>query len=231
MAEGDENIVSEEVPLGEDDATTTAPVSFDFSNNIFSGEQKIVFHHKWSSTSVEFKAFDLSYSESITNDWEEVVLPRRINRSYTWSGVIRSIQLGWSMPAFDIAEAKLNLAKCSRLVRMMYPMTDTTSQITGANPVWHLGIMNWVHSSKSAWASSESPETLLAGFPSSFTWDIIPEEGFLYEGPAAYPKSLKASMGYTVLLDDSLNFGWSDEGQWSSGPVSFPWSSDEGSYK
>ena len=229
MAE--DETINGDITSAEEAENLVAPHSVDFSNNLFSEEQKIVFHHTWSGTSVELKAFDLSYAEAITNDWEEVALPRRINRSYTWSGVVRSISLGWSMPAFDIAEAKLNLAKCSRLVRMMYPKTDQDGLVIGGSPVWHLGIMNWVHSSNSPFASSDDPGTLLAGFPSSFNWDIIPEEGFLYEGKSAYPKNIKASMSYTVLLDDSLNFGWSDEGIWSAGPTSFPWSTDDGAFK
>ena len=200
----------------------------DFSNNPFSGNQKIMFYHQWSKKTVEFKAFDLSYSESITNDWEEVALPRRINRSYTWSGVIRKLSLGWSMPAFDLAEAKLNLSKCSALVRMMYPMTDDKSAITGANPVWYLGLMNLIHKDGTGVdrAAKDKRDTLLCGFPDSLTWNMIPEDGFLYEGEDAYPKNLKVAMGYTVLLDDTENFGWDEakNGSKWSGPEDFPWS-------
>ena len=115
----------------------------DYSNSLFkAGEQKIVFHHEWSGTNVDFKVFDISYSETITNDWEEVALPRRVNRSYTWSGVIRKISLGWGMPAFDLEEAKSNFAKCSQLVKMMYPMVDENGSVIGGNPIWYLGIMN-----------------------------------------------------------------------------------------
>tara|TARA_R110000737_G_C14474825_1_gene467445 strand:- start:97 stop:819 length:723 start_codon:yes stop_codon:yes gene_type:complete len=205
----------------------------DYSDNLFAGNQKIIFHHKWSNSSIEFKAFDISYSESITNDWQEVALPRRINRSYTWSGVIRSIALGWSMPAFDLTEAKSNMAKCTKLVQMMYPMTDgnTKQIIGGGNPIWHLGIMNWAHAEGSQFATDDA-STLLAGFPGSFSWNIVPEDGFLYSdgGQSAFPKNIKASMGYTVLLDDSKNFGYSDKGKWD-GPEHFPWyggSSDDG---
>ena len=215
-----------------DGTNVTATTVADYSNSLFTGDQKITFYHEWSKTSVEFKAFDLSYSESITNDWEEVVLPRRINRSYTWSGVIRSISLGWSIPAFDIAEAKSNLAKCSTLVKMMYPMTDSTNQITGGNPVWHLGIMNWAHAGSSESAGAEA-STMLAGFPDNFSFDIVSEDGFLYEpnSNSPYPKNIKASMGYTVLLDDSKNFGWTTadtagSSKWSD-VKHFPWASDE----
>jgi hypothetical protein len=213
--------------------TATATVA-DYSNSLFNtGEQKIVFHHEWSGTNVDFKVFDISYSETITNDWEEVVLPRRINRSYTWSGVIRKISLGWSMPAFDIAEAKSNFAKCSQLVKMMYPMTDDDGVIVGGNPIWYLGIMNWVHAGGEAGRAGSDKNSMLAGFPDNFSYNIVPEDGFLYDGTgkSPYPKNIKVTMGYTVLLDDSQNFGWKQtekaDSEWqTNGPPSFPWSSD-----
>ena len=203
-------------------------MAFDYSENLLSANQKIMFYHQWSKKTVEFKAFDLSYSESITNDWEEVALPRRINRSYTWSGVIRKLSLGWSMPAWDVAEAKLNLAKCSALVQMMYPMTDTSYGITGANPVWYLGVMNLVHGTakNTPRAVFGDKDSMLCGFPDNLSWNMIPEDGFLYEGEDAYPKNIKVSMGYTVLLDDTENFGWDQAtagSEWQ-GPEDFPWS-------
>ena len=202
--------------------TSAASTTSDYSDHLFAGNQKIIFHHKWSGSSIEFKAFDISYSETITNDWQEVALPRRINRSYTWSGVIRSIALGWSMPAFDLTEAKSNMEKCTKLVQMMYPMTDGNAQIIGGgNPIWHLGIMNWAHAEGSSFATDDA-STLLAGFPGSFGWNIVPEDGFLYSGESAFPKNIKANISYTVLLDDSKNFGYSDKGEWS-GPKHFPW--------
>jgi hypothetical protein len=221
-------------------------MSVDFSESLFSANQKIVFHHEWSGKSIEFKAFDLSYSESIINDWEEVALPRRINRSYTWSGVVRTISLGWSMPAFDLEGAKSNLSKCSSLVKMMYPMMDTAGSptgisvgssaaaiagITGGNPVWYLGIMNLVHNENAPRAGT-TRDTLLAGFPTSFNFNMIPEDGFIYglgedeEQQDAFPQNIKATMSYTALLDDASRFGWDTSGNWD-GPTNFPWEEDD----
>jgi|TARA_R110000824_G_scaffold356028_3_gene543243 hypothetical protein len=204
----------------------------DYSENLFNDEanQRIMFYHEWSGKQVAFKAFDLSYSEAITNDWEEVALPRRINRAYTWSGVLRSISLGWSMPAWDLAEAQKNLSNCTMMVRMMYPMVDSNSQITGGNPIWHLGLMNWIHHSDSEMAASKDRSTMLAGFPTNFNYNIVPTDGFLYDGTKAYPKNIKVSMGYTVLMDDTGTFGWSDAATpgtstWK-GPKHFPWTTE-----
>ena len=84
----------------------------DYSAHLQSS-QRIIFYQEIAGKTVDFKAFDLTYSENITNDWDETVLPRRTNRSYAWAGVTRKISLAWSMPAFDVVEAKLNMQKCS----------------------------------------------------------------------------------------------------------------------
>ena len=47
--------------------TSAATKTQDYSDNLFAGNQKIIFHHKWSGSSIEFKAFDISYSETITS--------------------------------------------------------------------------------------------------------------------------------------------------------------------
>ena len=136
------------------------------------------------------------------------------------------------MPAFDLEEAKSNFAKCSQLVKMMYPMTDGTGAIVGGNPIWYLGIMNWVHSGNENGGeparAGDDKSTMLAGFPDNFSYNIVPEDGFLYDKGKknAYPKNIKVTMGYTVILDDSKNFGWGEDDNKWQGPTAFPWSSD-----
>tara|TARA_R110002124_G_scaffold1113_1_gene5872 strand:- start:728 stop:1357 length:630 start_codon:yes stop_codon:yes gene_type:complete len=195
----------------------------DYSENL-SSTQRIIFHQEISGKAVDFKAFDLTYSESITTDWDETVLPRRTNRSYAWAGTTRSISLAWSMPAFDIVEAKLNFQKCALLVQMMYPgVNKTTGAVEGGTPYWKMGVMNWAHSGGESGAAGTTSDTLLTGFPRDFSFNIVASDGYLYEdnSTSPYPKHLKASISYTVILDDSKFFGWNG-GQWQ-GPKHFPW--------
>jgi hypothetical protein len=182
--------------------------------------QRIIFYQEIAGKSVDFKAYDLTYSENITNDWDEEALPRRINRAYAWSGVVRKISLAWSMPAFDLEEAKLNFKKCSLMVRMMYPEIDSNGVITGGSPYWRLGVMNWAHAADVAAAATTS-DTLLSGFPNDFSFNIVASDGYLYDGTNPYPKHLKATLSYTVILDDSEDFGWKNS-TWQ-GPKHFPW--------
>ena len=209
----------------------------DYSDNLFQQGQQIVFYHEWSGITTGFKAFDLDYSESVTNDWEETALPRRINRRYAWTGVTRNISLSWSLPAFNEAEAANNLQKCSTLVRMMYPKYDyDTRRISNGSSLWFLSVMNLAHNSGAPMGGSSDgglsiggslAETGLAGFPSNFSFNIDRNEGFFEMGDGEIlPKHISVNMSYTVILDDSKMFGWYKDGyvKWSSEASYFPWS-------
>lgn len=189
--------------------------------------QRIIFYQEIAAKTVDFKAFDINYSENIANDWDETVLPRRTNRSYAWAGTTRSISLSWSMPAFDVVEAESNFQKCALMVRMMYPGIKD-GVITGGTPYWKMGVMNWAHAGESP-AAGNTAETLLTGFPRDFSFNIVASDGYLYKEGSTYPypKHLKASLNYTVILDDSYDFGW-NENKWK-GPKYFPWDDEPSS--
>tara|TARA_R110002124_G_scaffold221087_1_gene386766 strand:- start:68 stop:457 length:390 start_codon:yes stop_codon:yes gene_type:complete len=128
------------------------------------------------------------------------------------------------MPSFDLAEAKSNLAKCSAMVRFMYPAVDENGLVNNGNPVWALGLMNLIHKSDVQRAGATS-DTLLKGFPTSFSWNIVASDGYLYDegGTEPFPKHIKISMAYRCILDESKLFGW--QGSSWTGPAHFPWSS------
>ena len=84
--------------------------------------------------------------------------------------------------------------------------------------------MNWAHAGEVP-AAGTTRDTLLSGFPNDFSFNIVASDGYLYEDGSTnpYPKHMKASLSYTVLLDDSYDFGW--DGGWE-GPQFFPWDED-----
>ena len=187
--------------------------------------QSIDFYHEISETALSFKAFELSYSENVQNDWEEVTLPRRVNNSYTWNKVTRGISMSWALPAFNLAEAQRNLEKCSLFVRMMYPQIDKEGSVTRGNPIWYMSVMNWAHSAgSSAGGQGDIAATGLPGFPGGFNFNIVNEAGFIEtEAGVAYPKLIKVSMDYKVIQDDKRRFGWANN-KWPSETSAFPWS-------
>ena len=187
--------------------------------------QSIDFYHEISETALSFKAFDISYSENVQNDWEEVTLPRRVNNSYTWNKVTRGISLSWSLPAFNLAEAQQNLEKCSLFVRMMYPQIGEHGEVTSGNPIWYMSVMNWAHSAgSSAGGQGDITATGLPGFPGGFNFNIVNDAGFIEaEVGVLYPKLIKVSMDYKVIQDDKRRFGWANN-KWPSETSAFPWS-------
>ena len=189
--------------------------------------QSIDFYHEISKTALSFKAFELSYSENVQNDWEEVTLPRRVNNSYTWNKVTRGISLSWALPAFDLGEAQQNLEKCSLFVRMMYPQIGEHGEVTSGNPIWYMSVMNWAHSAgSSTGGQGDITATGLPGFPGGFNFSIVNDAGFIEAEPGVlYPKLIKVSMDYKVIQDDKRRFGWDNKtGKWPSETSAFPWS-------
>ena len=187
--------------------------------------QSIDFYHEISDTPLSFKAFDLSYSENVQNDWEEVTLPRRVNNSYTWNKVTRGISMSWALPAFNSSEAQQNLEKCSLFVRMMYPQIGEHGEVTSGNPIWYMSVMNWAHSAgSSAGGQGDITATGLPGFPGGFNFNIVNEAGFIEAAAGVlYPKLIKVSMDYKVIQDDKRRFGWANN-KWPSETSAFPWS-------
>tara|TARA_R110000851_G_scaffold254634_6_gene407191 strand:+ start:8963 stop:9739 length:777 start_codon:yes stop_codon:yes gene_type:complete len=200
----------------------------DASEILYSGrKQQIVFRQPYGGT-VAFKAFITNYSESWSNSWEEKELVRRLNKQYTFNAVYRTIQLGWSLPAYSVEEASDNLKKCTQFTRMLYPLVDERGTVVGSNPIWFMSLMNFVHNSNATTGGSADSETLhttgLKGFPSNFTWEPVLEEGvFDTEAGVVLPKIIRVSCNYNVLVDETKRFGWTTEGGWATESEHWPY--------
>ena len=187
-------------------------------------QQQIVFWHQYSQTPLAFKAFLTSYQETFSNNWEEKELVRRLNKQYTFNAVYRSIQLAWTLPAYDIDEAISNIKNCNQFVRMMYPQRDGENMVVGSNPMWFMSVMNLAHHARSnAGGIGAAVATKgLKGFPSNFSWTPKLEEGvFCPEPNVVYPKVIAVSCDYKVIVDERVVFGWHGN-QWADGQA-WPW--------
>jgi hypothetical protein len=186
---------------------------------------QIVFYHQYTKSVLAFKAFLTNYQENWRNQWEEKELVRRLNKQYTFNAVYRTIQLGWEIPAYDEAEARLNLENCTSFVRMMYPKIDEHGTVIGQNPVWFMSLMNLVHHGASVTGgtratSGELPNSGLKGFPSNFSWQPVLEEGVFDATPGfILPKLIRVSCDYNVIVDERQRFGWLEK---ENGSVSWP---------
>ena len=189
--------------------------------------QQIVFYHQYTKSVLAFKAFLTNYSENWTNSWEEKELVRRLNKQYTFNAVYRTIQIGWELPAYDEAEAKLNLEKCTDFVRMLYPKIDKDGVVIGSNPVWFMSLMNIVHNAAAStggtMANAEQlPGSGLKGFPSNVSWEPVLSEGVFDSTPGFILPKL-------IRVDERQRFGWQDTDSGGTGWTearAWPWGVD-----
>ena len=71
------------------------------------------------NTSVSFKAFITGFSDSYECRWNSETGVGRMDPIQSYQGTGRKITMEWDVVARDFNEAKSNLAKCEKLIRMM----------------------------------------------------------------------------------------------------------------
>lgn len=71
---------------------------------------------------VEFPAFLTDFSQTFDATWNTEDVYGRMDPIATYQSTKRTMSLGFDLPAGSIAEAKDNLANCSMLTKMVYPV-------------------------------------------------------------------------------------------------------------
>ena len=191
----------------------------------------LIFKHVPTGKEVAFKAFLTEYSESFQTQWNTTEVYGRNDAIQTFKGTQRSISLGFTLPAGDVAESYLNLDKCSLLARMLYPSYESEGGATSIAkaPLMRLKFLNLI---TKGFALGSVSETGLLGTVKGFTFSPDIDAGFidwsndLNPGGLA-PKVIKVSCEFTVLHEEEL--GWNLENDWrgdkSEGSSVFPFAS------
>ena len=108
--------------------------------------KELIFLHIPTGKEVHFKAFLTDYSESFKTKWNSTEVYGRNDAVQTFQGTQRTISVGFSIPAADVAESYSNLDKCSLLMRMLYPSYESSqgaSSIAKA-PLLRLKFLNLI---------------------------------------------------------------------------------------
>ena len=71
---------------------------------------------------VEFPAFLTDFSQTFDATWNTEDVFGRMDPIATYQGTKRTMSLGFDLPAGSLEAAKTNLARCSELVKMVYPV-------------------------------------------------------------------------------------------------------------
>ena len=178
---------------------------------------------------VRFKAFLTDYSESFKTKWNTTEVYGRNDAIQTFQGTQRTISVGFSIPAADVAEAYSNLDKCSLLMRMLYPTYESDQGATSIAkaPLLRLKFLNLI----SKGDAGGEIYTGLLGTVDGFEYSPDIEAGFVdwssnNQLGSIAPKVIKISFTFTVLHEENL--GWDMEGNWRGdggveGGSYFPW--------
>ena len=204
--------------------------------------QVIKFYHLVSGTEVQFPAFLTQFEDSFTSDWNEETVFGRMDAIATFKRTGRKINLGWDIVAGSIQESVGNLAKISKLTRMLYPSyiehgeegSITSSTHIAGPPLMKLRLMNLVRDAATTsgdGSGATAADSGLLGYVNGFSTAPMLEHGFI-EGPAGaiYPKSYQMSCTFTVLHTHDL--GWNSGGNFRDGSTedagsSFPYRQDD----
>lgn len=170
---------------------------------------KIEFANIVQGTKVNFKAFITSFSDNYECRWDETQGVGRMDPIKTYQGTGRKISMDWDVVARSYDEARSNLAKCEKLIRMMYP---TFREVGGATravqspPYFRFKFANLAASSYAGAGQSASSSGLLATCAGI---EYAPDfDAGVYHGPGdkLYPKLVSLSVEMTILHDHLLGF-------------------------
>ena len=163
---------------------------------------------------VRFMAFLTQFQDQYTSDWTADTVYGRMDPIATFQGTVRTISLGWAVPAYSGEEAENNLRKMSKLISMCYPVYGGqgtsamgAGQISGA-PLIKLKFANLITGTESnAGAGANGLLGWIDGI--SFTPNL--ETGFYDPAPGLlYPKQIDLTCQFHALHQH--RHGWTKSG-------------------
>jgi len=121
---------------------------------------------------VEFPAFLTNFEDGFESSWSSTEVYGRMDPIQNYKGTRRTINLGWSLVAANIEEAKENMKRCSLLIKMLYPAYE--SGVMKGSPLIKLKFMNLIKDS----AIENGSESVVSAKTGGLTGTI---DGFSYK--------------------------------------------------
>ena len=165
----------------------------------------VEFYHIPSGQSVSFKAFLNSFSDDYKSNWNMEEVFGRMDPIPTFKNTTRTITFDWEVPAATLHESKDNLAKVSKLYRMLYPVYD--NHVIKAAPLFKVRMMNLISSTRGARRISDASSTGLIAIIDGFSYNPDLEVGvFEQPGGKIYPKNIKMQCSMTIQHEKTPGF-------------------------
>jgi len=160
---------------------------------------------------VKFKGMLTEYTDSYTVNWNKEDLIQRNDIIATYKNTMRTISLGWSVPAASLAEAKVNLSNTAALVKMLYGRYESLGSTAGqaalvTPPLIQVKFSNLVQ-------GVDAHGLILVVSALNFSPDL--DAGFFDPENQLWPKSFTLSLEGDVLHKEKL--GWTSNKKWRGG--------------
>lgn len=189
----------------------------DPTTNIANRKRMVIqFFHAPTGRKVEFKAFLTQYADKFESEWNSEPVYGRMDPLETFQGTKRVISLGWSVPSYDFADARLNLNKASLLMSMLYPAYDAEggAGAISAAPLFKLKFVNLIAQGGFHGIGDDVATSGLVGRVGGFSYEPDLDSGFfvpdevkgLNAKNALYPQTINLSCEFTVFHTHKL--GW-----------------------
>ncbi len=180
------------------------------------------FYHIRTKRAIRFKAFLNDLSDSFNCNFNKESAYGRPDPFFVYQNTTRTLTISWSVPAYDLDEATMNLKKCSFLASMLYPVYENvgggnTSALAGS-PIIKIKFANLISSTK-AGSGGSAANNGLAGAMTSFNFSPVVSEGFFVfdakgRSNQLFPKVVQINCTFDVIHEHPL--GWRDEGDLST---------------
>lgn len=167
---------------------------------------------------VTFKAFLNEFSQNFASTWNSEEVFGRMDPIATFQGTKRTISVGWTVPAGNLATAKRNVQMINALGAMLYPAyskdqvqvdgeTITSASSIARPPLIKVKFSNLIR-------SADDKDGLL-GYVDGFSFTPDLEMGMLIEDGNHYPKVYTISCQLNVLHQHDV--GFDNENNWLGG--------------
>jgi len=189
-------------------------------------KSNLIFRSLVTGEDAVFYAFLSSFNQSFASDWSSELVYGRTDPIGNFQGTQRTISAAWDLPAGNVDEAKENLLKVNKLVKMLYPAYATaqqsveikegegTKKITvGGNalviskpPLMRLRFSNLIKSQGGTPKSGRpGPASIgLLGWIGNLTWTPDLAMGMFSLNQNLYPKVISLSIDFTVQHEHTI---------------------------
>ena len=175
---------------------------------------------------VRFKAFITEYKDDFAVSWNSEQVYGRNDPIMTYRNTVRTINVGWEVPAASSHEAIRNMARAAQLMRFCYPAYEDSGNANTISkpPLLRVKFKNFMNNSGQGLLVAIQGFSFVPVMDNGFFDPSGP--GYDFGEPPLVPKTLVFNCTMTVLHEKdigwNLSSGPGDVANWSGDAKLFP---------